>query len=112
MSAGLDPATVLLVLTSCPDAQVAQRLRRQLVESRLAACVSQLPPVTSTYRWQGGIEEAAEVPLLIKTTRAAYPALEAALRQLHPYDLPEILALPVERGLSAYLDWVADETSA
>jgi periplasmic divalent cation tolerance protein len=111
MNAGLDPGAVLLVLTNCPDEQVAQRIRRQLVESRLAACVNQLSPVASTYRWQGAIEEAVEIPLLIKTTRAAYPALEAALRRLHPYDVPEIVAVPVERGLPDYLDWVNQETA-
>jgi periplasmic divalent cation tolerance protein len=103
---------VLLVLTNCPDEATAERIRRDLVESRLAACVNQLAPVRSTYRWQGTIEEAVEVPLLIKTTRVCYPALEAQLRRLHPYSVPEILALPVERGSPDYLTWVVAETRA
>ena len=103
---------VLLVLTNCPDEGTAAAIRRELVDSGLAACVNQLAPVKSTYRWQGAIEEAAEVPLLIKTTRACYPALEARLRKLHPYSVPEIWALPVERGSPDYLTWVASETRA
>jgi periplasmic divalent cation tolerance protein len=103
---------VLLVLTNCPDVQTAAHIRRELVGARLAACVNQLAPVQSTYRWQGAIEEASEVPLLIKTTRERYPALEAELRRLHPYSVPEILAVPVEAGCSDYLAWVSAETRA
>jgi len=103
---------VVLVLTNCPDEATAATIRRDLVESRLAACVNQLAPVRSTYHWQGAVEEAAEVPLLIKTTRRCYPALEARLRRLHPYSVPEILAIPVERGGSDYLAWVVAETRA
>jgi periplasmic divalent cation tolerance protein len=103
---------VLLVLTNCPDEATAAAIRRELVQSGLAACVNQLAPVRSTYRWQGAIEEAAEVPLLIKTTRACYPALETRLRRLHPYTVPEIIALPVERGGADYLRWVVTETRA
>jgi periplasmic divalent cation tolerance protein len=111
MNADPDPGPVLLVLTNCPDLQVAGRLRRHLVESRLAACVNQLAPVASTYRWKGAVEDAVEIPLLIKTTRAAYPALEAALRQLHPYEVPEIIAIAVDRGLPEYLNWASIETA-
>ncbi len=107
-----EPSDVLLVLTNCPDEAVAARIRRALVDARLAACVNQLSPVQSTYRWNGAIEEATEVPLLIKTTRARYPALEAGLRKLHPYSVPEIVALPVERGCEDYLNWVRAETRA
>jgi periplasmic divalent cation tolerance protein len=107
---GQDPAGVLLVLTSCPDAQTAERLRTMLVERRLAACVNQLPAVVSTYRWKGAVEHAAEFPLLIKTTRARYPALQDALRSAHPYELPEIVAFSPVGGLAAYLDWIAQET--
>ncbi len=103
---------VLLVLTNCPDEATATRIRRALVDARLAACVNQLGPVQSTYRWKGAVEEAIEVPLLIKTTRARYPDLEASLRELHPYSVPEIVALPVERGCEDYLTWVRAETRA
>ncbi len=101
---------VLLVLTNLPDEQSADTLARQLIEQRAAACVNRLAPCTSTYRWEGKIETATEVPLLIKTTRTAWPRLEQLIRASHPYELPEIVALPVEQGLPAYLDWVALET--
>ncbi|WP_026187799.1 divalent-cation tolerance protein CutA [Methyloversatilis universalis] len=104
MSAGLPSA--LLVLTTLPDADTAARIARALVEGRHAACVSIGAPVRSVYVWQGALEDASEVPLAIKTTADAYAGLEAALRALHPYDLPEIIALPVTRGLPAYLQWV------
>jgi periplasmic divalent cation tolerance protein len=101
---------VLLVLTSCPDFETAALLRRELVKAHLAACVNQLGAVQSTYRWQGAIEEASEVALLIKTTRDRYPALEAELRRLHPYSVPEILAISVEMGCTDYLTWVSVQT--
>lgn len=109
MSAESD--SVLLVMSSLPDAAAARQLARRLVDDRLAACVSVLPACTSVYRWQGAVETAAEVPLLIKTTAGCYAALESALRAAHPYELPEIVAVPVQRGLPAYLDWVASETA-
>ncbi|MEQ1589188.1 MAG: divalent-cation tolerance protein CutA [Gallionella sp.] len=102
---------VLLVITNLPDAESATKLTQQLIEARAAACVNQLAPCTSTYRWQGKIETATEVPLLIKTTQAAYPRLEKLIQAAHPYELPEIIAVPVSIGLPAYLDWVAAETS-
>jgi periplasmic divalent cation tolerance protein len=101
---------VLVVLVNCPDSDVSGRIARHLVESRLAACVNELAPVKSTYRWQGSIETAKEVPLLIKCTRERYPQVEAAIRSLHPYSVPEILAIPVSAGFGPYLRWVADET--
>lgn len=103
---------IVLVITNLPDEQSAARLAQQLVEARVAACVNQLAPCTSTYRWQGNIETATEVPLLIKTTSAAYPRLEQLIRAAHPYELPEIIAVPVTAGLPAYLDWVSRETIA
>ena len=101
---------VIAVLTNLPDSESAFNLARELVHLRLAACVNVLAPVTSFYRWEGREEEASEVPLLIKTTRERYAELEAAIRQRHPYSLPEILAWPVERGLPEYLSWVEQET--
>ncbi|MCX7163718.1 MAG: divalent-cation tolerance protein CutA [Rhodocyclales bacterium] len=106
------PCQNLLVLTSLPDDASAQVLARTLVNERLAACVNVLAPCRSVYRWQGAIETAQEVPLLIKTTTARYTALEAAIRAGHPYELPEIIALPVAHGLPEYLNWVAAETLA
>lgn len=105
-----DDPRVLLVLTNLPDHDSATALAAALVEARLVACANVLAPCTSVYRWQGVIETASEVPVLMKTTRARYPELEAAIRARHPYELPEIVAVPVEHGLPAYLDWVAVET--
>lgn len=102
--------STLLVLCNCPDQAAADSLATALVELRLAACVNVLAPCRSTYRWQGRVESATEVPLLIKTTAERYTALEAEIRARHPYDLPEIVALPIDRGLPAYLQWVHDET--
>lgn len=101
----------LLVTTTLPDNESAQRLAATLIEQRLAACVNILAPCRSVYRWQGRIEEETEVPLLIKTTRARYSALQAAIRAAHPYELPEIVAVPLSAGLPEYLDWIASETT-
>ena len=101
---------ILLVITNMPDAQAADKLAQRLIEARAAACVNQLAPCTSTYHWQGKIETATEVPLLIKTTRDAYPRLEQLIREAHPYELPEIIAVTVDAGLPAYLGWVNNET--
>jgi periplasmic divalent cation tolerance protein len=101
---------VIAVLTNLPDSESAFNLARQLVSLRLAACVNVLPPVTSFYRWEGREEEAAEVPVLIKTTAERYPEIEAAIRERHPYSLPEVIAWPIERGLGAYLEWVERES--
>ena len=100
---------VLLVMTNCPDDEVADRIARTLIEQGLAACVNRLAPVASVYRWQGAIERATETPLLIKTTRQRYPEVEQAIRALHPYEVPEIIAFAVERGFAPYLRWVNDE---
>lgn len=109
MSADSD---VLLVMSSLPDQAAAQQLARTLVERRLAACVSVLAPCASVYRWRGAMEETTEVPVLIKTTAGRYDELESTLRALHPYELPEIIAVPVLRGFPGYLDWVAGETAS
>lgn len=103
---------VLIVLTNCPDPDSARRIAVHLVEQRLAACVNQLAPVQSTYRWNGALESAVEVPLQIKCTRESYPLVEQAVRQLHPYKVPEVIALPLAAGYAPYLRWVADESRA
>jgi periplasmic divalent cation tolerance protein len=100
----------LLVLTTLPDPESARQLARQLVEARLAACVNVLAPCTSVYRWNGVLHEDGETPVLIKTTEARYPDLETYLRERHPYELPEIVALSIQRGLPDYLQWVSAET--
>ena len=100
----------LLILTNLPDAASAEHLARALVEARAAACVNVLSPCRSIYRWEGRLEAAEETPLLIKTTAVNYPKVEAIVRERHPYDLPELIALPITNGLPAYLDWLAMET--
>jgi len=102
--------STLLVLTNLPDRAAAERLAGLLIEKRLAACVNILAPCRSVYRWKDAVQDDEEHPLLIKTTAERYPEMERALRAAHPYELPEIIAVPIERGLPAYLDWVAAET--
>ncbi|MGH9753135.1 MAG: divalent-cation tolerance protein CutA [Blastocatellia bacterium] len=105
-------ASALVVLTTVEKQEDGERLAGLLVERELAACVQILPPMTSIYRWQGAIERASEVLLLIKTTGAAYPRLEAAIKENHPYQTPEIIALPVEAGSGEYLNWLAASINA
>jgi periplasmic divalent cation tolerance protein len=100
----------LLVLTNLPDRAAAERLADLVVEKNLAACVNILAPCRSVYRWKGAVQHDEEHPMLIKTTTERYGALEQALRSGHPYELPEIIAVSIDRGLPAYLDWVAAET--
>jgi periplasmic divalent cation tolerance protein len=101
----------VIVLTSLPDREAAMRLAHELVARKLAACVNVLAECTSVYRWKNAVEDAREVPVLIKTRAARYAEIEAAIRGLHPYELPEIIAVPVVRGFEDYLRWIADETS-
>jgi len=101
----------ILVISTLPDRDAAEKMAYFLIEQQLAACVNILPGVTSVYRWQGKVESANETILLIKTTMARYPALETAIKAQHPYELPEIIAVPINAGLPAYLAWVATETS-
>jgi len=101
----------LLVITNLPDRAVAERLADALIAKHLAACVNLLAPCRSVYRWKGEVQHDEEHPMLIKTTYERYPELEAEIRALHPYELPEIIAVPIERGLPGYLVWVAEETS-
>ena len=100
----------LLVITNLPDQDSARRVAEALIAGHLAACVNLLAPCTSVYRWQGKIESAEEIPLLIKTLASHYGKVEAAIRQHHPYELPEIIAVPISAGLPEYLNWVAAET--
>ena len=100
------PQDALLVLTTCDSAARAAELAGHLVGRGLAACVNVLGPVQSTYRWQGKLEHSTETLLLIKTTAARYTELEAAIRAESDYELPEIVAVPITRGLDAYVDWV------
>ena len=103
---------LLLIMTNLPDRASAETLAASLVDNRLAACVNILAPCRSVYRWKGAIEAADEIPLLIKTTETNYVALEGAIRALHPYETPEIIAVPITQGLPDYLAWVAAATRA
>ena len=102
----------LLVVTNLPDRESAEKLAALLMERRLAACVNILAPCSSVYRWQGEIQHDEEHPLLIKTAQDRYAELEASIRANHPYELPEIIAVPLTYGLPAYLHWVESETRA
>ena len=102
--------TALACLCTCPDAATAARIASALVDDRLAACVNVLPGVESIYRWQGRVERASEVLLLIKSTRERLPALTARVVELHPYELPELVAVDIAGGLPGYLAWIADAT--
>lgn len=96
----------LIVFSTFPDAGTARSIGRALVEEKLAACVNVLPQIESIYRWKGKIESASEVLVLIKTSTWTYDRLEARLRELHPYEVPEVIALRIQTGSSAYLNWL------
>ena len=100
------PTGAIVVLTTIPTEDEARRLARHLVEVRLAACVQILPPQTSIYRWQDAVEESTERLLIIKTLQDRYSDLETVIRALHPYEVPEIIALPVIAGAPDYLAWL------
>ena len=100
-----------VVFVTAPDAEVAERLARGLVEERLAACVNLIPGIRSFYRWEGAVQNDAEVLLVVKTRTDRLEALASRLQELHPYELPEILGLPVTGGSQAYLDWIRTESS-
>ena len=102
----------ILVITNFPDRASALALAQKLVDERLAACVNVLADCTSVYRWQEEIENASEVPVLIKTLAQHYPRVEQAVKAMHPYELPEIIAVPISNGLPAYMQWMAAETLA
>jgi periplasmic divalent cation tolerance protein len=101
-----DAQEALVVLTTVEKMEDGERLAGLLIERELAACVQILPPMISIYRWQGAVERASEVLLLIKTTLAAYPRLETTIKENHPYQTPEIVALPIEAGSAEYLSWL------
>ncbi|MBI2495367.1 MAG: divalent-cation tolerance protein CutA [Candidatus Omnitrophica bacterium] len=105
-------AKLLVVLVTCPTRAIARRLASRLIEERLAACVNALPGVESIFRWQGKVERCREILLVIKTTARRFPQLRAAVRNLHPYDVPEIIALPVVAGHTPYLRWVRSIVSS
>lgn len=100
----------LLILCTAPSDEVAATLARGIVEQKLAACVNVLPGVRSFYVWKGQLEDEPEVQLLIKTRRARYEALERWILENHPYDVPEVIALPIERGSRSYLTWLGEQT--
>jgi periplasmic divalent cation tolerance protein len=104
--------TPLVVLCTTPSAEVGAALARKLVEAKLAACVNIIPAIRSIYRWQGETKDDAESQLVIKTQSVCYPALERLIRDHHPYDEPEIIALPITRGSPSYLSWLRAETDA
>jgi len=100
----------IIVLCTCPDEAAAERIARDLIDNRLAACVNRVA-LRSTYRWKGRVEDEPEVLLIVKTVAARYEALEMRVKALHPYEVPEIIALPVLAGSEAYLAWVTQETT-
>ncbi len=104
--------TPLLILCTCPDQAGSERIATAIVDEQLAACVNILPKLTSVYRWEGQVQQDSEQLLLIKTCDAVYPALEARIHELHSYDVPEIIALPIQKGLTEYLDWITENTGS
>ena len=107
----MTPST-LLVISNLPARAPAETLAAALVQRQAAACVNIMAPCMSVYRWKGAVEQSEEVPVLIKTAADRYALVERIVRELHPYEVPELIALPIERGLAAYLDWVVAETRA
>jgi periplasmic divalent cation tolerance protein len=100
------PTRYQIILCTCPDKDTAEKIARLLVNSNLAACVNILPGLTSIYLWQEQIESAQEYLLLIKTNITSYQAIETTIKKHHPYELPEIIAVPIENGLPEYLHWI------
>jgi len=100
----------MLVLTTLPNSDAAADLAKKVVGEKLAACANVMPAVRSIYRWQGALQDENEVLVLLKTRQARFDKLKARILELHPYDVPEVIAVPVEQGHGAYLDWIASET--
>ena len=105
-----DPEATCAVLVTAPDAETGSRLAHVLVEERLAACVNLLPGVRSIYRWEGAVSDDAEVLLVIKTARARLEEVAVRVQALHPYELPEVVVLPIVGGSQGYLDWLLAES--
>jgi periplasmic divalent cation tolerance protein len=97
----------IAVLSTCESEEQARAIARALVEARLAACVNIVPGMHSVYRWKDAVEEAAELLLIIKTSRAMLPRVQAALQRLHTYEVPELVALPIVDGSESYLNWLS-----
>lgn len=102
---------VSVILVTAPPGDAGERIARDLVESGLAACVNRLPGIRSVYRWQGAVHDDAEELLIIKTSRERVDAVVARVREIHPYEVPEVVALPVEAGSAPYLAWVLEQTA-
>lgn len=105
-----DAARICLAWSTCPDEGTARRIASRLVDERLAACVNIVPDMTSIYRWRGAVETASECMLIIKTRADLMSELERRLRELHPYEVPELVTVAVESGSPSYLQWVVEET--
>ena len=103
--------TLLIALTTCPGSIPAKKIARELVSKKLAACVNIIPDIESYYTWENQVNENKEYLLLIKTTREIYPKLEQHIKAIHPYELPEIIAVPIHTGLDKYCDWIRENTS-
>ncbi len=102
----------LVVYCSCPDLTVAERIAETVVAEHLAACVNIVPGLISIYRWQGQMQRESEVLLMLKTREAVYPLLETRIFELHPYEVPEVIAIPITLGATSYLNWLDDNTGA
>lgn len=109
---GYVPGSVSAAFVTCPNSKVATEIARAVVEKRLAACVNLIPQITSIYEWKGKIEEDSEVLMMIKTQSSLVPALTEFVRSVHPYEVAEVIALPVEQGNSPYLQWVRQVTES
>lgn len=103
--------TALLVYCTCPEDTTAAQIANTLIGERLAACANRIPAMSSTYIWKGKVHTDSEVQLILKTSDLAYPALEKRIIELHPYELPEVLAVPITAGLAGYVEWIIDSVS-
>ena len=99
-----------IVLTTCPSQEIAEKLAEGLVNEQLAACVSIIPNVTSVYKWKGVVEKAQEIQLILKCRAGQFAAIKDYILAHHPYELPELIAVPLSDGLPAYLDWIKEQT--